>query len=289
MTSWADLSCYTSNLAAYLAPERPRLRAELAGAVRLAVRPETTAVSHHRRIDDGRLAYRGADHWPDAEAALVAEQEAYGAVLAVANTARLPWSPGYRTAAAPHWVLLTGRRGGRWSVADHFAATTPLGEHPRYAGQVSGAELAALLAPVGTVPAEVANRDRYALGAAVPVPPASAYRWLTRTGGAGLPAETGWLTGPDAIAHLAVLATEPARLAALVDDLWAASRHQLFRYRVRSADGLTDPAASAAAEAAWAELPRALRFAVQSARRGRPRPGVVRAAFDRIAAAEVPA
>lgn len=289
MTSWADLSCYTSNLAAYLAPGRPHLRAELADAVRLAVRPATSAISHHRRIDDGRLEYRGTEQWAEAEAALAAECETRGAVLAVANTGHLPWSPGFRQSAAPHWVLLTGRAGGRWSVADHFAATTPRGDHRPYAGEVSADDLRVLLTPVATVPGEVANRDRYALGAAVPVPPPSQYRWLTRTAGTGYPAEPGWLTGRDAVVHLAALADDQDRLAALADDLWAASRHQLFRQRVRSAAGLADPAATAVAEAAWEELPRALRFAVQSAARGRPRPGVVRAAFDRVAAEGVTA
>ncbi|MDG4809361.1 hypothetical protein O7634_21660 [Micromonospora sp. WMMD1120] len=282
MATWAELSCYTSNLAAYLAPGRPRLRFELADAVRLAVLPATTALSHHDRVDGGSLGYRGAARWAEATAGMAAELETNGSVLAVANTHQMPWSPDYQRRATPHWVLLTGRPGGGWQVADHFAATTPHGEHRPYHGQATEDELRALLTPVGTVSDEVANRDRYALGEPVEVPPPSQYRWLVRTAAVRTTARPGWLTGSDAVAHLAAMVEDRERLAALTDDLWAASRHQLFRHRVRSAAGLTDPEATSAAVSAWEELPRALRFAVESAGRGRPRPGLVRAAFDRI-------
>ncbi|MEU8332262.1 hypothetical protein [Micromonospora sp. NPDC048839] len=282
MTNWADLSCYTSNLAAYLAPGRPHLRSELADAVRLAVLPATTALSHHGRIDGGSLGYLGTGRWAEATAGIAAELETHGAVLAVANTEHLPWSPEYRRRATPHWVLLTGRTAGCWQVEDHFAATTPHGEHRPYHGQVTEGGLRVLLTPVTTASGEVANRDRYALGEPVEVPPPSHYRWLTRTAAVRTPAEPGWLTGSEAVTHLAAAVEDRARLAALADDLWAASRHQVFRHRVRSAAGLTDPAVAAAAVSAWEELPRALRFAVESAGRGRPRPGLVRTAFDRI-------
>ncbi|MEU8152996.1 hypothetical protein AB0B94_04975 [Micromonospora sp. NPDC048986] len=282
MTNWADLSCYTSNLAAYLAPGRPHLRSELADAVRLAVLPATTALSHHSRIDGGSLGYVGTARWAEATAGIAAELETHGKVLAVANTEQLPWSPEYQRRATPHWVLLTGRPGGCWQVEDHFAATTPHGDHRPYHGQVTEDELKVLLTPVTTASGAVANRDRHALGEPVEVPPPSQYRWLARTAAVRTPVEPGWLTGSDAVTHLAAVVEDRARLAALADDLWAASRHQLFRHRVRSAAGLTDPTVAAAAVSAWEELPRALRFAVESADRGRPRPGVVSAAFDRI-------
>ena len=48
-----------------------------------------------------------------------------GAVIAVANTRYLPWSPYHGKAGVPHWVLLRENRNGRWHLADDFTALLP--------------------------------------------------------------------------------------------------------------------------------------------------------------------
>ncbi|MEU3574636.1 hypothetical protein AB0E96_40455, partial [Kitasatospora sp. NPDC036755] len=183
-----QLSCYTTNLVAYLEATDPGIRRRFGHAVRLAVRTDLpaghAAFSHHERVDagpDGRgLGYRGAPDWERARAGLLTELEAEGQVLVAGNTRYLPWSPAAGQADAPHWLLLRGRKGDRWLLADQFAALTPYGEQEPFLGWVGEEELARALTPVPEPPAEVAARDGLALGLAVPVPPAGQYRWLRR-------------------------------------------------------------------------------------------------------------
>ncbi|MEW1762007.1 hypothetical protein AB0393_36600 [Streptomyces cyaneofuscatus] len=295
-----DVSCYTTNLLGYLTADVPDAGDRLARSVRLAVRtdlpPGELAFSHHARVDrtaDGReLAYRGAADWPGARAGLRDALNRDGRVLAVAGTARLPWSPAYGRADAPHWVLIHDYRAARWLMADHFMALTPYGEQRPHLGWLDDAELAGVLALGTDSPPEIVRRDRLALGSEVPLPSIGPYRWLMR-----IPAETGTSDpepGPGqwiqetvrSLAHVrAVMAAHPDAIGRYTDDLWAAARHHAYALARAVAEGTADPTVHQAASAAWAELPRAMRFAAQSAGRGRPRPGVVDRAFTQLIAA----
>ncbi|TWV47500.1 hypothetical protein FRZ03_13795 [Streptomyces misionensis] len=294
-TTMPDLSCYTTNLLARLAPDIPEVRRRLARGVRLAVRTDLPAgelaFSHHPRIDttdDGRqLAYAGTRDWSTAREALHLALLQHRRVLAVANTRHLPWSPAQGLADAPHWVLLEDRRDGQWLVADHFSALTPNGMQRPYLGWIGDAELATALAPWTQPPQEVARRDVLALGEESTIPPADHYRWLDwapATDCGATPGTGTWVLDLDmSLRHTCeVLRANPAAVARYVDDLWAAARHHTFKLALDAADGNTDPARAAVASAAWDELPRAVRFAAQSTARGRPRPGAIERSVDQL-------
>ncbi|NXY94244.1 hypothetical protein HYE82_07555 [Streptomyces sp. BR123] len=288
-----ELSCYTAALVAYLEPELPDVADRLARAIRLAVRTDHPsghlAFSHHHRIDGGsttgRLVYRGTAHWSVALAALRAEAGRNGRVLAVANTRTVPWSPAYGVSTAAHWVLLEPApgRADAWQVTDRFAALLPEGEQHPHTGIVDDTALRALLTPMGTLAPQYTLRDVHALGNASELPDTDHYRWLVRHSSPPTAPPLGrWLYGPsETLEFLAArFCAEPALLAAHADDLWAASRHQRHRLAFLARTRTVSRAAADAAAASWGELPRSLRFAVTSAGRGRPRPGVVAKAFD---------
>ncbi|MER5720034.1 hypothetical protein [Streptomyces sp. NPDC002132] len=292
-----ELSCYTANLVAYLEPELPQVTDRLAEAVRLAVRTDhpsgRLAFSHHHRVDGtatpGRLVYRSAADWSAARAALYEEAERNGRVLAVANTRTVPWSPAYGTSTAAHWVLLEPAPGGpgTWLVTDRFAALLPEGEQHAYTGVVDDAALRVLLTPLGVLPAQYVLRDVHALGNASELPDPAHYRWLVRHAAPPTPPPVGrWLYRPLEVLEFVAdrLGADPALLAAHADDLWAAARHQRLRLNFLARTGAVSPRAAEAAAASWGELPRSLRFAVTSAERGRPRPGVIAKAFADVVA-----
>lgn len=266
-----ELSCYTANLVAYLGGDALD---RLAAAIRLDVRTDLAdglAFRHHDRIDggvDGGLGYRSSPDWERTRIGLAAELAAHGRVLAVANTAHLPWAP--VRAPASHWVLIDAHDGDWWRVTDHFEALLPEGEQAFFTGRLTDATLRAALTPVAEPTSALLRRDTFALGRAVPVPPAHHYRWLAPHTAEPPPDDGDWCTElPKALALLGErFAADPALLATHLDDLWAAARHQ----RLSTSD--------AAVAAAWADLPRTLRFAADSARRGRPRPSLVNAVFD---------
>lgn len=273
------LSCYTTNLVEYLGATAAR---RLARAIRLHVRTDLSsgdlAFSHHERIDrehGWELAYRGGVHWPSALDGLVTELSKHGAVLAVGNTRHLPWSPHYRSTDIPHWILLTDWDGTQWRVIDKFDAQLPSGQQSPYCGWLHEDKLRSAL----TLPANLDNhlllRDEHALGTPTAVPTQCRHRWLVRqTCSERRPPAGRWLTDPaDVLEYLGDrLATDRRALVNHADDLWAAARHHCFQ-RTTLDDGPT---------ADWVGLPRALRFAVESASRGRDRPGVVTAAFRRL-------
>ena len=297
----AQLSCYSTSLVAYLLRYQPAVTGRMAAAIRLAVRTDLpggqVAFSHHRRVDrhDGHeLHYAGAARPSEATAGVRAELAAAGAVIVVANTSRLPWSPAYLRAATPHWLLLSNVRDDQFQLVDPLEALLPHGEQAPFAGWVSQAELLRYMELPGGCAEHVARRDRLALGAAVEVPDAARWRWLRR-GRAAAPAG-----GPDGDQHPAGgewlldtaaalrwlagrVAGDAAALDRCVDDLWAASRHHVFRAGWLRDRGLLPARHADLAAARWAELPRALRFAADSACRGRPRAGMVRTTLERLA------
>ena len=282
------LSCYTAALAAYLAGVVEDPAAHLAGSVRLAVRTSTPvpAYSHHRfalhHLPGGSaLRYASAGTFAGAADVLAGELARHRAVLAVADTYGVPWSPAHRRTSATHWILVDGGGPGRWHVRDTFAALLPAGEQKPYEGWVDDRVLAEVL----TLTGPVTDRDRYVFGVALE-PPASPYRWLTR-GPAGpaasSPPHEAWAEGGAAIDHLAewFAAAGPAAEPHL-DDVWAVARHHELRYRWLAATGAVPGDEAERATQAWRALPRSLHFAVGSARRGRPRAAVIRAGFDSV-------
>lgn len=270
---FVGLSCYVANLAGYLAVQWPDTENRLADSVRLAVRTDlpggALAFSHHRtplhQLPDGTaLAYATGLTIP----ALTAELDRHGRVLLLVDNARLPWSPSYGTrAAAPHWLLVRGRAGDRWDVLDLFAGLLPGGEQRPYAGTVGTSVLRAALDPIAPFSAAQQRRNGLAFGFPVPVPAGAT--WLRRMPDDGAVAELPgeWAYDRAALAFLTDrLLADGAAAEAYLDDLWTAAAHHIFRHHRH---GAAEPAA------AWRRLPGALRFAVDSARRGRARPGLL--------------
>ncbi|WP_199742337.1 hypothetical protein [Streptomyces triticirhizae] len=293
LTGPAELSCYTTSLVAALAGRVPDPGLRLAHAVRLAVRTDLPdgqlAFRHHARIDvaaDGhRLRPRSAPDWPATVAGLTAALAA-GPVIAVGNTRTVRWSPSFGGGVTSHWLVVEERRADRWRVSDDFAALLPDGEQLPFAGWLDDEELRTALTPTGPLPPEIARRDRYALGEPVPQPPATDHRWLAwEPAGPPEPAREGvWLE--DTLPALAWVAgrfaDDPTALARHADDLWAAARHHRHRLAALTRAGRLPREPAERAADAWAELPRALRFALASAERGRPRPALVARAFDAV-------
>ncbi|MGW0336305.1 hypothetical protein ACWD0J_31410 [Streptomyces sp. NPDC003011] len=288
----SELSCYTTNLVAYLDRYEPGAAHRLAHAIRLAVRTDLPggglAFSQHRRIDrtgaGWELGYRGAADWETARGGLRREASANGAVLAGGNTRHMAWSPQFGAVDVPHWILLETRSDGRWRVTDHFAALLPRGEHRPYSGELTDDELRALLTPVDAR-GPTAVRDGLALGEPVPVPPAGEYRWIVRQPHTiPQPPPGSWLDEPPAVLDFLAgrVAADVPVLVDHTDDLWAAARHQCHRITVLAGEGLLPEPAAGTAVARWSKLPQTLRFAAMSAARGRPRPELVVRAFDGV-------
>jgi hypothetical protein len=217
-----------------------------------------------------------------------------GRVLAVTDGSRLPWSPSrHRGVAAPHWLLVTGRRADSWHVVDAFAGLLPGGEQRPFAGWLSTAQLTnAMLLPEHWLP-EQHTRNRFAFGFPVPVPQPVGPLWLRRepepsdADPPGLDLPGTWLVGDDDVLPFLAdyFATSGPDGARHLDDLWTSAAHRVFRYRwLCSRPGSPDAVRQryVAARDAWAQLPSAVRFAVDSAARGRPRPSLLRQTFAHL-------
>lgn len=283
---FAGLSCYTSNLAGYQAGEFADTVDRFADSVRIAVRKDLPegelAFSHHRvpleRLPDGtRLA------WATAPADGVvdridAELRRYGRVLVVTDNAALPWSPSTNgTAHAPHWLLVDDRRGDDWHVVDGFRGLLPAGEQEPYAGWLGTAGLLAVMTPPSSWRPEQDRRNALAFGFWMPPPVGAQPQWLVRMDGTGNKPELpgAWLLDEGAALEFLRdhVVARPLAVGAHLDDLWAVAQHRTFRYR-----HLGDNEAVQA----WSDLPRALRFVVESARRGRPRSALARTTFEHL-------
>lgn len=294
MTS--TLSCYTANLAAY-PPDGP---AWIAETVRLAVRVDSPRpeFSHHAESlaalpDGGHLAYRSAASVDEALAGIEDEQRRHGRVLVVVDSARLHWTPGSADDdddadrhVATRWLLLDDRAAGRWHVLDRFAALLLEGEQHAHAGWIPTAELARALAVPEGQSERQRVRDTYAFGFPVEVPPVGRPRWLVRQAGpapaAVLPGS--WAYGPDALDVLARWFVSGPGAADCYEDLWTAGRHHEHLFAWRSATGRMDAELAAEAVESWRGLVRSVRFALDSARRGRPRYSLMAQAFQAVAA-----
>lgn len=291
---FTGLSCYTANLAAYLDTEMSDVDEYLAGSIRLAVRTDLPsgrlAFSHHHRplekLPDGtRLSY--ATLPPRAALVGIADElRRRGRVLVVTEGSRLPWSPARHEARrAPHWLLVTGRRAESWHVVDAFAGLLAGGEQRPYTGWLSTARLIDAMTEAASSgwSTEQHQRNSLAFGFPVAVPESAGPLWLRRdldTGPSQPELPGSWLTDDDQVLpFLADYFTDPRQDSSrYLDDLWTAAAHRVFRYQwLRTRPDLPDAVRerALAAGAAWLRLPGALRFAVDSARRGRPRPSLV--------------
>jgi hypothetical protein len=282
------LSCYSANLAVYLGDgSLDRIAREVRLAVRTDLGDDLLAFSHHSTpVDEGRLAYRGAADADDALDAVAAEVERTGGCLVVANIGHLDWSSAGHEGQAPHFLLVDGRRDDEWHVVDRFTALLPSGGEQRpFTGWISSAALARALTAIDPLPPEQRLRNELAFGFPRPLPPDGHYQWLERAAEPAPQAELEgeWLTETDAALELLGELWSPVRLR-LLDDLWAAAQHHVFRYdRLLAAEEhpvLDD------ARRAWRDLPMALRFAADSAARGRHRPTLVASTFDALRRAE---
>jgi hypothetical protein len=284
VTGPEGLSCYTANLAVYLGPDAlDRIARSIRLAVRADLGDDLLAFSHHSTpVDEGRLAYRGAGGAAAALEAVAAEVERTGGCLVVANTGHLDWSSAGHDGQAPHFLLVDDHRGDEWHVVDRFTALLPAGggQEP-FTGWISTAALARALTPIVPLPPEQRLRNQLAFGFPRPLPRDGDYQWLERTDRPEPEAELegDWLTETGAALELLGELWAPARLP-LLDDLWAAAQHHVFRYdRLLAAEEhpvLDD------ARRAWRDLPMALRFAADSAARGRHRPTLVASTFDAL-------
>lgn len=283
------LSCYSTALVHHLggtAADR------LADAVHLWVRIDgpggALAFSHHDRIDGGTLVHRHSGSWQETRRALADQLDRDGSVIVVGNAFHLPWSPHHGVRAVPHWFLL--RAYGRerdWRVVDPFDALLPGGQQRPYDGCLDDDALREAMTPLGRLDPPLLHRDVYALGAPADIGDLGRYRWLG-TAEATEPVWQGtWLRDP--VEVLSCLrdrfTADEDVLEQHADDLWAAARHHCHQLAGGAEPALPDPVESAElAELAdgWAGIPKALRFAADSARRGRRRTGVVSQAFDRL-------
>jgi hypothetical protein len=173
-------------------------------------------------------------------------------------------------------------------VRDEFSGLLPAGEQQPYAGSLPAAALLEAMRPPPRWTGAQQRRNALAFGFPVEVPAEGTFRWLERTAArpdrqpAELPGP--WLTRDSEVLPFLgrLLAARGADAACYLDDLWSAAGHRAFRYRwLAGRPGLAaaEHDRLSAAEAAWSRLPVALRFAVQSAQRGRPRASLVTVMF----------
>jgi hypothetical protein len=281
----SGLSCYTAALVSLLQAEDAAVNEHFRAAVRLRVRTDSALpyFSHHDRFDmrsGTALRYTGAAGWQPAREQLAADVDAAGTVIAVADTARLPWSPLLGRASSPHWILLSRAAAG-WSVVDPFEGLLPEGVVQGADVVMTDRELAELLHPMPDQSGYLRARDEMALGQHIPSPPSHWYRWLTRGPvSASVPQSGHWTT--DTAASLEWIAdrlqAEPDLLGSWSQDLWAATRHH--QAALNAGTELSQDIVDRLA--AWGELPRAVRFTADSAARGRPRPGLLHLSLQRL-------
>jgi len=136
------------------------------------------------------------------------------------------------------------------------------------------------------------------------LPPDTSVQWLVREPRRGTPAARAslgepaglagpgepavlpgqWASGAAALEHLATLIISQGETASRhLDDIWAAAQHQCFRLAWLTRKYPDAAEALGAEHEAWRRLPMALRFAVDSARRGRPRPALIDQSFSDLA------
>jgi hypothetical protein len=306
MVRYEGLSCYTANLAGYLAAEWSATTL-IACSIRLAVRADLPggqlAFSHHARpldwlLDGTRLEYAAAATPAAALREISRELNMYGRVIVVTNNPALPWAPSGK--AAPHWVLIDGKRGCDWRVSDSFSGLMPAGPQEPFTGWLTREQLSFAMDLPAWSP-EQRQRNMLAFGYPVPLPRGRLARapramWLRRVALGGLAAvpppvlRGQWLTrDADIFPFLAERLADAAVISRCLDDCWAAAGHRAFAYRWRlatRADGPSERQRIALALKQWEQLPRVLRFASEASRRGHSRPSLLQSVFAALLAAE---
>jgi acyl carrier protein len=167
-----------------------------------------------------------------------------------------------------------------------------------FSGWIAEADLCALMRRSQPTSAKHRLRNELAFGFPTTVPDDTAYLVVVR--GPRQPRArdlgTRWITETPATLHaLGERLADPETLLAdpdMVDDCWAAAQHHTFRYRRLAADPSragADREVLCAAIGSWSRVPRNVRFALDSARRNRPRPTLVKNLFAEVAAADAAA
>jgi hypothetical protein len=303
--SAGDLSCYTGCLARYLESAYDDPLARVARSVRLAVRTDgpdgLTAFSHHgvwlSDLGDGlHLGYRASTVAEDVIDQLEGEMAAGYGVITVTYNGVMDWSVAAPHESAPHFVLLSAREGDRWHVDDPFSALLPAGPQDPFTGWISTARLLRAMTPPRPLGSEHRLRKQHVFGFPVPLPADNQYQWLARMTAArdmvrALPRD--WVSEPAAVLRYlsdfwSSLAQRQDRVRYL-DDIWASARHHVFRYAHLMSRVRLDAAefeAAVTARDAWHNLPMAMRFATDSAVRGRSRPSLIKGIFQQLRTAE---
>src|ERR1700760_1825204 len=295
-------------------------------ALRIRPAGELFAFSHHQPSLRGLFPVpperTGTDKVTEALDGIATQLRATGHVIVAGDAANLPWSTAFRQRHAPHWFVVDGRVDGGWHVTDPFRALDEHGKQRPWAGVIPDAAFPGTLRAADLTP-EQALREQYAFGDRGPEPPAARYQYFTAAGrlggGAARPAgggdsaggrgaraargrgppgppevvdpADGWLTGPAAVRALYqhFASTDGPGAFRQADDLWVVARHRELRHRaLRQRLGSEDARVRAAAVAAsaWAQVPMTMRFAAESARRGRRRTSALLAALGAAGQAE---
>lgn len=282
------LSCYTTALADYREAAGDPIDLALA-RVELLLRADDEGIefTHHEwwgNTHGGSLAYRAVNDADAAQHGLLAEIDRHGMALAVTNTSLMPWS--ITAATMTHWVLLKpSTTTVAVDVHDAFSALLPAGQQDPHTSTVRLAELVGLMRLPEHLSSSVRARDKNALGRGISVPDGT-YRWL-ELGKAVAEIQhptaiDGWTQSThESLNVLArLLVEQPDLLEVHIEDIWAASRHQVAALTAAECHGIADDTALIEA---WTALPRSLRFCLDSANRGRPRPSMISRSLEHLA------
>ncbi|WP_436536177.1 hypothetical protein [Actinoplanes sp. HUAS TT8] len=298
-------TCLTVNLVTYLGATEADPRGRVARSVRLAVRTDEPhgllAFSHHRHslghLSDGRrLFYRTASDTATLARRLREQSGRDGSVLVVTYAGSMPWSLADAADSAPHLVRVVACDGDHWEVDDAFTALLPGGQQHPFRGRITTTELSRAMTAPNDLEPEQLLRLTHAFGDTTVVPDDHRFLWVAPEEAdrqPQMPAPPSWNTGlTEVLAYLTdffcALAENPQR-ERHIDDLWAAAQHHIFRYtHLLDGHDLGDDDRESVEQAliTWSNLPMSLHFAADSAKRGRPRPALVRTAFTAIADAE---
>ncbi|MFJ3379378.1 hypothetical protein ACIPJ2_03125 [Curtobacterium sp. NPDC090217] len=312
------LSCYTAAIACALGlikGPRKDWRVAVGEKVGLQVRFENDLIvfRHHRTslrsLFPETPRRQGTDSFAEARQYFADLVQAGGCVIVVGDAGRLPWSVRRGRESAPHWFVIDGVRAGEWHVVDWFSSVDEHGEQSPWSGWVAADAEIAMAPQLDRVQV---LRERYAwsdpdgdpdldgvsghvhqfFGLRLPASthgpsPQSAYTGPVATDRGA----HAWQSGAEAVAALAARFDELCTAGDFTeaDDIWVAARHRSLKSSaldlVPGVTGQRRTAADSAARA-WADLPKIIRYAELSARRGRVRVGPLREAFGRVVEAE---
>lgn len=294
------LSCYTENLHNYVDREWDA-DSIFTASIRLAVAESDDGIirfSHHQpsldRLPDGsRLEYTVLETIDTALHQLESELQFFGRALVVVERTALPWSGRFIVDTGPQWVVIDGHRRGSWHVVDGFDPGPVVGARPPHSEWLHIGELRrAITLDHCWLPGQNV-RNMMAFGNPVELPTDGIATILRRIENSPMAPELPnlrWHAGTSCALQFLL-----DRLASGIDvgerhfdDLWAAASHHVFAYRnrIRGESNRQRRHHLACGLAAWSDLPRWLRLATESAKRGRPRDTLIGTALESVVTAE---